>query len=51
MQEMVLDKIRDSIRPRYLVYDIMQFEVCVKRLQVQIHNDNDNILSLSHSTG
>ena len=26
-QEMVLDKDRDVIKPRYLMYDIMQFEV------------------------
>ena len=26
-QEMVLDKTQDGVRPRYLIYDIMQFEV------------------------
>ena len=27
-QEMVLDKTKEGIRPRYLMYDIVQFEVC-----------------------
>ena len=27
-QEMVLDKTKEGIRPRYLIYDIVQFEVC-----------------------
>lgn len=27
LQEMVLDKIKGGVRPRFLLYDIMQFEV------------------------
>ena len=32
---MVLDKTKEGIRPRYLIYDIVQFEVCDLRDPVE----------------
>ena len=37
MQEMVLDKSPDGIRPRFLIYDVMQFEVSVFTAPGQVH--------------